>query len=818
MTLQAAGVGRWTLDVATRRLTWSALIFAIHDLAAGVPPTLDDAIGYFAPSGRPALLAAVARGMELGEGWDLELPLATAAGRSIWVRACGRAVRAGGRVTRLVGTLQDVTERHELAALAERLSIVVRQTTNGVVMTDSEGRAEWVNDAFSRLTGYTLADVKGRKPAALLQGPDTDPALTRHMGACLRRGEGFDVEIVNYRRDRTQYWIAITCTPLHDEAGTLSGFIAVQSDITRRKRAEAERQHAEALLRDILDTLPMAVSAYDQDERLILTNRGLSETLPLLAQFAIPGRSLEDVLRRATEAGQFPQAGTNATSRAAWSAENLAVHRRANATRNLRLPGGHWVQARERRSANGNLISVRTDMTELKRAEAALRLQAERDGMTHLANRATLMRALEAVLAARDGEAAQGGALVLLDIDYFKQVNDTAGHDAGDALLVEIASRLRGLTRSRDMPARLGGDEFAVLLPGLTNDAAAAARIDQMHAALSRPADCLGHHLHIGVSAGVTLFPVDGTQAERLMKNADLALYEAKRTGRGKWCRYKPEQAVSLEHHVRVAASLRRAIAARQIQVALQPKRLLRGGHDGFEALARWHDGTRLVPPAEFVPVAEESGQMLALGQLVMEAALVRFRALRDLGLQPGRLALNISGIQVQDGAFRDDVLAALRRHDVGPEVLEFELTETVLTGRAIERIEATLQQFRALGIALALDDFGTGFASLAHVSRLPIQRIKLDRAFTGGIGRAGRGGIIARAVIGLAHGMDMEATAVGVETPEQLAFLTAEGCDSVQGYLISPPLGSVAEAAAYLEGGRVRVSEMGAAYSEADR
>jgi EAL domain-containing protein (putative c-di-GMP-specific phosphodiesterase class I) len=297
----------------------------------------------------------------------------------------------------------------------------------------------------------------------------------------------------------------------------------------------------------------------------------------------------------------------------------------------------------------------------------------------------------------------------------------------------------------------------------------------------------------------MTVFPADGLTAERLMKNADLALYEAKRNGRGRWCRYRPEQAVSLEHHVHMADSLREAIENGRVEVALQPKRLLRGGHDGFEALARWHDGKRWVSPTEFVPVAEDSGLIVPLGKFVLETALGRIAALRAMGLQPGAVALNISGAQLLDPAFQHDVVAALRRNDLGPASLEFELTETVLLGRAIERIEQTLHSFRALGICLALDDFGTGFASLAHVARLPIQRLKIDRAFVGGIGGPGRGSVIARAVIGLAHGMDMQAAAVGVETQAQMAFLQDEECDAMQGYLIAPPLLGVEEAAAYL-------------------
>jgi two-component system CheB/CheR fusion protein len=714
-------------------------------------------------------------------------------------------------VTHLAGAFQDVTARRALSAQADRLSLVARQMTNAVVITDARSRLEWVNEAFTRMSGYTLEDLRGRRPAEVLYGPDTDETTLRYMAAQARRGEGYEVELVHYGRSGRAYWMSLVCSPIRDEQGELGGFIAVGSDITSRKRAEqaagreaAERGRAEALLRDILDSLPIAVSAYDAAERLILTNRCFAETLPLIAPVATKGMTLEDMAQICLSTGQFSHRETDPAARQAWVAAQLKTLRAANATRTAKLPSGRYVQTRESRSAAGTLICVCTDMTELKRAEQALRVQANQDALTMLANRTAMLRALGHALQPGAG-GATGGALILLDVDYFKQVNDTIGHDAGDALLMEIAARLRAVTRAGDTPARLGGDEFAVLLPGLTGEEGAAARISQIHATLSKPVLFRGHQLHAGISAGMTLFPADGADAPRLMKNADLALYEAKRTGRGRWCRYRPEQACSLEHHVHLADSLRRALAAGTLDVALQPKWRLDGGHDGFEALARWYDDGRWVPPGEFVPVAEDSGQITALGEAVLNIVLGRVRSLRDMGLAPGRVAINLGGAQLLDGRFRAGVTAALAHFGLGPDCLEFELTETVLLGRALDRVEQVLHEFRAMGIVIALDDFGTGFAALSHVLRLPIQRLKIDRAFTTGIGNAGRGAVIARAVIGLAHGMDMEAVAVGVETQEQLTFLAAEGCDSVQGRLISPPLLTVAEIAGYLQKARQR-------------
>jgi diguanylate cyclase (GGDEF)-like protein/PAS domain S-box-containing protein len=594
---------------------------------------------------------------------------------------------------------------------------------------------------------------------------------------------------------------------LRSQTGNL---VIVRTDIT-------DLVAAQALLRDVMDALPSAVIAYDRDERLVLWNRASTNLLPESASFAAVGRTLEEMVRFSAASGAYLDAGTTEADHDRWVAARLAAYRASGSSRTLRLRDGRFLNALERRSESGNLVCVRTDTTDLKRAEEHLRWQAERDPLTQLHNRNFFLTALDEALAAVANSTAQGatqgmaegpvqgkddgGVLLLLDIDYFKQINDTLGHDMGDALLVEIAARLRLYLRGdAEGAARLGGDEFGVVIPGLVDPGAAMARVDGLHAALSAPADLGGRRTPIGISMGVTLFPADATDATKLLKNADLALYEAKRTGRGRWAQFRPEQATSLERHVRMADALREALSRHQFTVALQPKRRLRdGAHAGFEALARWHDGTDWVPPREFIPVAEDSGLIRPLGRVVMAAAFARIREIRDRGLEPGRVALNVTGPQLLDPHFREQTLAALGQHGLGPADLELELTGTALFGRAAEQIDGVVRDMSDLGITLALDDFGTGYSSLAHLSRLPIDRLKIDRSFVGGTGRGGAGGVLARAVIGLAHSLEMEAIGKGVETAEQMAFLAAAGCDVVQGYLISWPLLTTAEAVAYL-------------------
>jgi len=567
LALEAAGLGGWELDVETGHLTWTATTFAIHDLDPGESPSLAAATAFYHPDARPAIESAFQAAIDHGTAWQKELPLITAKGRPILVRICGCAIRADGRTARLTGTLQDVTERRALDDQAARLAVVAHQMTNAVIITDTKGNTEWINDAFVRLTSYTLEEMRGRPPGAILQGPETDPATRRHIHDCLARGVGFEVEIVNYTRDHAPYWIGITCTPLRDEAGNPSGFIAVESDVTARRHAETElrreaeeRKRAEKLLRDVLDVLPSAVIAYDQAERIILTNAAFADMFPIAASFAAPGRSLEDLVRYGVANGQYPEAGDTEAEREHWTSRHLSAHRSPGRARTLGLPNGRFVQARERRSDSGILVCIRSDTTELKRAEAELRTQAERDSMTGLSNRMAFLAALDRTLYPPSGNPI-GGTLVLFDVDRFKSINDTFGHDVGDALLVDMAARLRESTRGSDMAARLGGDEFVILMPGLIDRAVITRRIDALHAKLNAEMALGDEILGITTSMGITLFPQDGTTPERLLKTADLALYQAKRTGRARWCFFEPAQAEAMGQPA-MAGRYRNALAA----------------------------------------------------------------------------------------------------------------------------------------------------------------------------------------------------------------------------------------------------------------
>jgi len=727
-------------------------------------------------------------------------------GRSVQVRsrrsATGNLVVVSSDITELVATqalLRDVMDALPSAVVAfgpdERIVL-----TNRANAAFSPPGVSFANAGNRLEDGVRLAVARGYFADAP-EAPEAREAWTASYIAYLRESGGMP------RTMRLSSGPIVQVRTLRSDTGNL---VVVRHDIT-------ELLAAQAMLRDVMDTLPSAVMAYDRDEKLVLWNRAAAELLPETAAYAAVGRSLGEMVRFSSASGAYLDVGTAEADRSRWIPAILAAYRASSGARTLRMRDGRFLTALERRSESGNLVCVRTDTTDLKRAEQHLRWQAERDPLTKLHNRNFFLTALDQALAkvahcTADGlpqslanaplpDKDAGGVLLMLDIDYFKQINDTLGHDMGDALLVEIAARLRLYLRDGgEGAARLGGDEFGVVISGLTEPTAVMARIDGLHAALSAPAELGGRRTPVEISMGATMFPADGTDATKLLKNADLALYEAKRRGRGRWTPFRPEQAAALEQHVRMADSLRQALSRQPFTVALQPKRRLRDGtHAGFEALARWHDGAGWVPPAEFIQVAEDTGLIRPLGRAIMAAALARIREIRDQGLQPGRVALNVTGPQLLDPHFIEQTLAALRQHGLAPADLELELTGAGLFGRASERIDGVLRDVSNLGITLALDNFGTGDASLAHLTRLPIDRLKIDRSFVDGIGRAGPGSVIARTVISLARSLGMESIAKGVETAEQRAFLAIAGCDVAQGYLICRPLLTTADAIAYL-------------------
>lgn len=803
--LALAGIGAWRVDLLSGTVTWSATTRRLHEVEDGFVPTLDAGLDFYPEEARAELRAALERSAREGVPWDLDLPFVTARGRERTVRVRGRVVLGADGPEALYGIVEDITDRARREHEHARLALVVRQMTTPVIITDAAGRTQWVNDAFSRVTGYSLEELRGRTPGSVLQGPDTDPAAVAEMRAAIRSGEEFCVSIVNYSKDGNPYWIEIKASPIRAADGTLGGFIAVESDITGRRVAEeaalaelARRTEAETMLREIIDTLPSALYVCNRDEQVILWNEAYTAMFPSLAPALRAGTSLEGLLTAGAASNAYgEEVGPHERDR--WVADLLARIRSAgpdSPSREIPLPGGRWAQGRERRTPSGHLVCLRTDITRLKQAEGESRRRAEQDELTGLFNRQVFLQRVEAALAGRRKADRGEGCVVLFDLDHFKSINDTLGHPFADRLLGAIAERLREATRQGDVLARIGGDEFAMLLPGVPKSAEAMRLLERIRLALQQPFLWDGQRVTPQISMGAAFFPEDGATVDALVQAADTALYDAKREGRNRICLFDAELARRIAERTVLAEKLRAALAEDRISVVLQPKVACADGRVmGFEALARWEEEGVPIPPAEFVPLAEQRGLALDLGWGVLNSALATLAGLIGRGLEPGHVAVNVSTAQLLAEDAVERILGALATHGLPARRLAIEVTEHVLLDRASAKIGRVLHRLTEAGIGVALDDFGTGYASLSHLRRFPVGCLKIDRSFVEDVDGTVGSGMIARTIIALANGLGLQTIAEGVETEVQRAALQAAGCTGLQGYLIARPMAPAAAA-----------------------
>ncbi|MCJ2049337.1 putative bifunctional diguanylate cyclase/phosphodiesterase, partial [Methylobacterium sp. J-070] len=429
-------------------------------------------------------------------------------------------------------------------------------------------------------------------------------------------------------------------------------------------------------------------------------------------------------------------------------------------------------------------IGTQIDISARKAAEGQIAHMARHDGLTDLPNRALFYERLEGRLA--DLSTDDGSCAVLcLDLDHFKAVNDSLGHLAGDALLRAVAHRIRVVLRAEDTVARLGGDEFAVLMRKVGDLRRVEALAERLIDAVRAPVSFGEQQMQVGLSIGIALAPAHGVDGETLFKRADLALYRAKAEGRNTYRVFEPAMDEVVAERRDLERDLRHAIEGGELTLYYQPQVTTSGGDlVGFEALVRWmHPERGLVPPNAFIPLAEETGLILALGEWVLRAAC-REAARWE---RPLKVAVNLSPHQFQQADLAERVLAILTETGLSPMRLELEITETVIIND-MARALGILRRLKALGISIAMDDFGTGYSSLATLQAFPFDKIKIDRSFVGHVEGSPQAAVIVRAVLGLGRSLGMSVVAEGVETEEQMRFLAAEACDEAQGYLIGRP------------------------------
>lgn len=448
-----------------------------------------------------------------------------------------------------------------------------------------------------------------------------------------------------------------------------------------------------------------------------------------------------------------------------------------------------WLNIAAIRDSNGTTkqyVGLFTDITEHKKAEERLRYQAYHDPLTGLPNRLLYTEHLEIALSQANRRNSMS-CVMLLDLDHFKYVNDTFGHDFGDRLLITVAHRLRECLRKEDTLARMGGDEFTILLP-LVDDMKDISRVsEKIVSSFSNPVSISGKELYVTASIGISLYPDNGNDAETLLKNADAAMYRAKENGRNTYYFFSTDMNIEAQRRLELENDLRRALERNELEMYYQPKvSLATNGITGAEALIRWHHPTRgMVLPGEFIPLAEENGIISPLGEWVLQEVCCQIRRWRDNGIRIPRIAINISWRQFQRQILPDVLGRLIEETGISPGDLELELTEGSIMSNPDACIEI-LVLLKRVGIAIAIDDFGTGYSSLSYLRRLPIDVLKIDYSFTNELFASASSSELVHGIIEMAHGLKLDVVAEGVETVDQLEFLRENRCDMIQGFLFS--------------------------------
>lgn len=449
-----------------------------------------------------------------------------------------------------------------------------------------------------------------------------------------------------------------------------------------------------------------------------------------------------------------------------------------------------WQHERALRAHVESLELAIVSRTEkLEAANRQLRHLATHDALTDLPNRVLLDDRLEQAIAHADREG-QAFAVMMLDLDRFKMINDSLGHHAGDAVLKEVASRLRKVVRSIDTVARFGGDEFVLVIGPSTPPASADEIAERIGEELGQPVRSGGVDLHVSSSIGIAAYPTDGRSADRLLAHADAAMYCAKHRGRNNYQRFAPEMDALTVERANLESELHQALRLQQLELHYQPKvDTASGDVRSAEALIRWrHPQRGLIPPAQFIPLAEECGLIHDIGAWVVREACRQCAAWQRAGVPPLRVAVNVAASQFRRGDLLDVIQSALQESQLDPQYLEIELTESVVMTDP-EGTAAILEQLSRMGVLVSVDDFGTGYSSMNYLRRFPIDKLKIDRGFLKDLITSSDDASIVRAIISLAHSLRLKVVAEGVETPEQLRFLRTLGCDQYQGYHFSPPL-----------------------------
>jgi len=675
-------------------------------------------------------------------------------------------------------------------ATSQPVLTVLLDSLDGMVYrlrVDPDWTMEYVSDGCASLLGLPAARLAGQARIVYdrMIHPDDRQRVRAELYRVLIEGRPFEVEYRLALPDGASKWVLERGAAFRDRHGRrmLEGFV---EDVTDRRRAVEALANAESRFRSIFENTVEGIYQTSVEGRYISANPALARIYgyespdELMSSLAAAGRSLyvdatrrvdfERLMREVGSVTQFESQAHRRDGSVIWISENARVVR-ATDGRALYYEG------------------TVEDITERKRYQAELEFQATHDALTGLPNRGLLEDRLRQAI----GYAHRNGSLVavaFIDLDRFKVINDSLGHGSGDEVLMRVSRRIRGALREIDTVARQGGDEFVVVLAEQPTVESVVAVVERIIEEVAQPVTIDGRELYVTCSVGIALYPTDGGDVTTLLRNADAAMFSAKERGRNSFQFYAPNMNALALERLAMEGSLRRATEREEFEVHYQPRVDIRSKQIvGMEALVRWRDAELgFVPPAKFIPVAEEANLINQIGEQVLRAACRQAREWVDLGFDGLSVSVNLSARQFRQGHLVSTIESALAESGLEAERLELELTESTIMGHGQEFV-GMLADLKKLGVRVAIDDFGTGYSNLSYLSRFPIDSLKIDRSFVSEVATDQQHALLAKAVISLGHSLRLKVVAEGVETAEQLDFLRHHGCDEVQGYFFSKPV-----------------------------
>jgi diguanylate cyclase (GGDEF)-like protein/PAS domain S-box-containing protein len=692
-------------------------------------------------------------------------------------------------VSQLNASLEErVTQR--TSELGEANKILTLQTAaleaaaNAIVITDHEGNIVSVNRAFTTMTGYSKEEALGNN---LLKSSKEPQSYYADMSSTISSGKVWHGELVNNRKDGSSYTEEMTITPVTRDLDNPANryFIAIKQDITERKQVEQALRQAEEKYRAIFESAVVGIFRSTPAGRYIDVNPSMARMLgyaspdEMIARITDISRQVYVEPKRREELKRLLEEQTTVKN------FECAVYRKDGSKM--------WFSANMRVvSENGVVVGyegTNEDITDRKVAEERVQYLAYYDALTALPNRTLLQDRLTKALADARRQKYKI-ALLFLDLDRFKDINDSLGHAVGDLFLQEVAERLKRFAREQDTVARLGGDEFLITLTHIKDISDAAVAAERLMDAMIAEFVIQGHAVNISCSIGISIFPEHGANCEMLIKNADAAMYSAKADGRNNFRFFTEDMNADAVERLTLESGLRSALAQEQLFLMYQPQMDIATGRiTGLEALLRWqHPELGLVPPDRFIRIAENSGLIVPIGEWVLRTACSEARKWQDDGFSAVTVAVNVSAVQFRQENFGEVIRKVLHETGLPAQRLELELTESLLLANADVTL-SVLKELKSIGVTLAIDDFGTGYSNFSYLRRFQISKLKIDRSLIQDIGVNPDDAAITAAIISMAKSLYLKVIAEGVENEAQMAFLRAHQCDEIQGYYFSKPL-----------------------------